>query len=255
MISNTQSLENDHVVIGMVLLEDTMGFDSQKLVRALQEDWQLEVQSFEQDENALVVALEEHNLVFGHIPSKVSTEEIELCAEIAYFWENVQEDIERYQGHVVVSVLGNYGGKVKQYSILTKAIASVLHQTNALGVYMHTQTLLLPKEVFLNEAKSLLENRLPLYNWVYFGLGRTEEKHFGYTFGLQEFGYPEFEVLDSGRSMEELTHFLYDLTYYVMQSNVILEDGVSIGSCAEQTVKVEYSEGVRLEGKTLKLAY
>lgn len=53
------------------------------------------------------------------------------------------------------------------------------------------------------------DDELPLLDWIYFGLYRSEKGMCAYTYGMQMFGKLEMEVLDSAASPQELRDFLY----------------------------------------------
>lgn len=55
-----------------------------------------------------------------------------------------------------------------------------------------------------------------------------------YTYGLQAFGKREMEVLDSAASPQQLHDFLYALASYVLDQDVTLNDGETIGFSAEE---------------------
>ena len=49
---------------------------------------------------------------------------------------------------------------------------------------------------------------LPIFNWVWFGLYRSEGGLNGYTYGMDVFGKEEMEVLNTDAEPEELRDFL-----------------------------------------------
>lgn len=99
------------------------------------------------------------------------------------------------------------------------------------------------------------EGELPLLNWVYFGLYRTENGVCGYTYGLSAFGKDEIEVLDTPANPGDLRDFLFDLSYYVLAQDVTLHDGETIGFSAEQKLPITRSPGIAVEGMSLKIGY
>jgi hypothetical protein len=101
----------------------------------------------------------------------------------------------------------------------------------------------------------MTDEELPLMNWIYFGLREEGGKKSGYTFGLKEFGFDELEILNSHHSIQEIQEMLFNISHYVILSNVTLEDGETIGVTVEQKIRIVRSKGVQLEGTTLKLEY
>lgn len=83
-------------------------------------------------------------------------------------------------------------------------------------------------------AQDIKLGELPVYAWVYVGLYADGDGLSGYTNGLAYFGKPEIEVLQTQNSAEDLYGFLYDISRYVIENNVTLNDGETIGFSAEQ---------------------
>ena len=53
----------------------------------------------------------------------------------------------------------------------------------------------------------------------------------------------------------ELRDFLLNLVCYVLDEDVVLRDGETIGFSAQQKLPIVRSKGVSLDGDTLKIAY
>ena len=73
--------------------------------------------------------------------------------------------------------------------------------------------------------------------------------------GLNSFGKDEIEVLDAPATPKEMNEFLMDLAAYVLEEDVILRDGETIGFSAEQKLPIKRSKGVSVEGMSLKIEY
>ena len=103
----------------------------------------------------------------------------------------------------------------------------------------------------------LKEDELPIFNWVWFGLYRSEGGLNGYTYGMDVFGKEEMEVLNTDAEPEELRDFLASLASYVLACDVTLQDGETIGFSADDKHTITRSPGVSLpeEQMTLKIGY
>ena len=63
----------------------------------------------------------------------------------------------------------------------------------------------------LEIARNMRDNQsLPLYCWAYFGMTQEKELSSGYTWGLQEFGLSEMEIVLSKQSQPDVHAVLYD---------------------------------------------
>ncbi|MMZ65570.1 hypothetical protein D1872_279800 [compost metagenome] len=109
---------------------------------------------------------------------------------------------------------------------------------------------------YLDMAELLkTEDTVPLMNLVHFGLVGSEKGLSGYTCGLKAFGKDEIEVLDSPTTPAELRAFLIDISLYVVEQNVTLRDGETIGFSEEEKLPITRSEGVYVEGESLKIPF
>ena len=106
-------------------------------------------------------------------------------------------------------------------------------------------------------AYMIKEDELPIFNWIWFGLYRSEGGLNGYTYGMDVFGKEEMEVLNTDAEPEELRDFLASLASYVLACDVTLQDGETIGFSADDKHTITRSPGVSLpeEQMTLKIGY
>jgi len=96
---------------------------------------------------------------------------------------------------------------------------------------------------------------LPLYNWIYFGMRKDNGENSIYTYGLADFGKLEMEIVNSKHPLNELQDLMFNLSHYVILSDVTLNDGETIGMSETQKLKISKSKGKYLDGKTLKIEY
>ena len=100
------------------------------------------------------------------------------------------------------------------------------------------------------------EGELPLNNWIWFGLYRTAIGVNAYTYGMDVFGKEELEVLDANAEPMTVREFLVNLVGYVLDEDVTLKDGETIGFSAEDKHRITRSQGVALpEQMTLKVSW
>ena len=98
----------------------------------------------------------------------------------------------------------------------------------------------------------LLDDMLPIQLWVYVGI-INDEKSSIYTYGMKEFGKSEIEIIDSALNGSELYDFLLPVLNYILESDVTLNDGETIGFSEDEKIKITKSKAVYLDGDSLKL--
>ena len=246
---------------GSVLLSKAE-WDKEQLIRNLREEWGIvdeePDEGDEDDENsddAVVMRVGGMMLIVtlfhGHIPDN----EAEINAENNYMWPEAVEVAKAHKAHIMVAVLGEEEKLLERGKLFTKAMAVCCKQKYATGVY--TSGVVFEPRFYEGLADMLKEDELPIFNWVWFGLYRSEGGLNGYTYGMDVFGKEEMEVLNTDAEPEDLRDFLASLASYVLACDVTLQDGETIGFSADDKHTITRSPGVSLpeEQMTLKISY
>ena len=255
--------ETDHKgsFAGSVLLSK-VEWDKEQLIRDLREEWGIvdeePDEGDEDDENsddAVVMRVGNMMLIVtlfhGHIPDN----EAEINAENNYMWPEAVEVAKAHKAHIMVAVLGEEEKLLERGKLFTKAMAVCCKQKYATGVY--TSGVVFEPRFYEGLADMIKEDELPIFNWVWFGLYRSEGGLNGYTYGMDVFGKEEMEVLNTDAEPEDLRDFLASLASYVLACDVTLQDGETIGFSADDKHTITRSPGVSLpeEQMTLKISY
>lgn len=255
--------ETDHKgsFAGSVLLSKAE-WDKEQLIRDLREEWGIVDdepdegdEDVENSDDAVVMRVGNMMLIVtlfhGHIPDN----EAEINAENNYMWPEAVEVAKTHKAHIMVAVLGEEEKLLERGKLFTKAMAVCCKQKYATGVY--TSGVVFEPRFYEGLADMLKEDELPIFNWVWFGLYRSEGGLNGYTYGMDVFGKEEMEVLNTDAEPEELRDFLASLASYVLACDVTLQDGETIGFSADDKHTITRSPGVSLpeEQMTLKIGY
>lgn len=209
----------------------------------------------ERDDGGSVLTFEVSGMVaaVSLYPSPVPHGEAEENAAHNYMWQSAAETAARHQGQLLVTVLPRERDHREAAALQVKLVCAACCQSGVLGVYANG-TVYQP-EFYLNCAKPLEDGQLPLPDLVWIGLYRRESGLCGYTDGLRSFGKDEIEVLDAQAEPGDLHSFLLDLVSYVLDEDVTLHDGETIGYTEDQYLPVSRSAGVWHGGMTLKIPY
>lgn len=163
--------------------------------------------------------------------------------------------IEKHRAHLAVSVISNHMKPLELYRQLTPIVASALNHCDNLGVYLPAQQLLLPKGLFIQEAKTMKDDTLPLFNWIAFTVVEDEQGNGGYTRGLSAFGHQELEIAHSKRTTTEIREMLFFLCHYIILNQITLRDGETVGFSEEEKIAIRESSSAFSEGSVLKIDY
>ena len=242
--------------VGFVLL-DEVRFDAEKYVKDLKEDWGMSYDFEITHDNSTIIA--DNNgmiLTASLMPAPIPDNEAVEQAKTNYRWKEAIEVAEKHKAHLLVSVI-NRGDmdNIEGAKHYVKLLANATKQEGCLGINI-LGTVIHP-QMYYDFAKLYDENDdFPIENIVYIGLyGDENNTVSGYTYGLEQFGKKELEIIKSSEEAEEVYNFLASISDYIITSDVVLNDGETIGFSEEQKIQISVSEGIALEGETIKLGF
>lgn len=158
-----------------------------------------------------------------------------------------------HTAQIMLAVVDREHPPMDRGKLYVKAAAACLKAPNALGIYANG-TVLLP-DYFLQAAEALRLEEIPLLDLVFVGLTRSEKGVCGYTNGLRSFGKEEVEIVDSKRPPKDVHALLLNIAGYVVEGGVTLSGGETLGYTAEQKLSITLSEGLNVDGMSLKIEY
>lgn len=192
-------------------------------------------------------------LVVAMMDAPVPEGEAEANAANNYMWPEAVETVKTHKAHLMVAIMGKDAPVKERGLLFAKLMAACCRQETVLGVY--TSGTVFQPRFYLDASEMMKDGGLPILNWIYFGLYQTEGGWNTYTYGMRAFGRDEMEVLDVRAEPQELRDYLLNLAYYVLDGDVVLRDGETLGFTAEQKLPITRSKGVSLDGVTLKIGY
>lgn len=189
------------------------------------------------------------------VPDKIPNNEAEYFAEANYLWPEAVEVTKTHKAHLLVAVLAYNLSPVEAEKLFVKVVATCLKQPNAIGVYV-SGTVFQP-DFYIEIADEMKkdDNFLPVINLIYFGVYKDESGNNAYTSGMQAFGKDEMEILGSKHDLIELHDLMFQIAYFLIDRDIVLHDGATLGNTEEQKLPIVRSEGVSVEGMSFKIAY
>ena len=252
--------EGDHtgVFTGFVLLSKAE-WDKEQFIRDMKEKWDIAVDEYdeseEKDDDALVFEVGDMLAAVSLASYPIPGGEAEGNAENNYMWEDAVKVAKEHCAHLMVAVLGKEEDLLEKGKLFTKVVAACCRQDYATGIY--TSGVVFEPRFYEGFADMMREDELPIFNWIWLGLWRDEHGMNGYTYGMDVFGKDEMEVLGADAEPGDLRDFLASLASYVLDSDVELHDGETIGFAADDKHTITRSPGVGLpeEQMTLKISW
>ena len=256
-----ERMENASNFMGFVLFKEPV-FNSEEFEKSFSEEWGITLCEGEEymnensdkdsDVDSRVYGVDSMLLVLGYMGFPVPDGEAEANAQFNYMWPDAVTVTQTHKAHMLVTIMGE-GSIEEKGKLYTKAITTLCRLENTLGVYAN-EVVHEPK-MFVAMSEIMKDGSLPIFNLVWFGLGRSEDGVSAYTCGLNCFGKDEIEIINSSKQPSELRDMLINIADYVISQDVYLHDGETIGLTADQRLKITKSEGVNVEGESLKIAY
>ena len=262
-----QEDKKGNAFISFVLLEEAR-WDREQYVERLKEEWGLTIEEIpdsegrdegqgEDDLLSVVGTIDGMIVSIALMPGPVPENEAEYNAQTNYMWPDAVETTKKHQAHLLIAVLPNentHETLLNAGKILVKLCDATLSANNVLGIY--TSGTVFEPAFYRENALSMKEDFLPIFNWVYFGLCLSETgQQCGYTFGLDVFAKDEIEVINTTAEPAELRDFLFNIAAYVLSSDITLQDGETIGYSEEMKLPITRSAGCHLEGMTMKIGF
>lgn len=248
--------------VAFALLSDKT-WDKEQFRQDMKEDWGIEYEpeEGEADENS-----EEHQgcdaelfqvgsatVILGFLDIPVPNGEAEQNAAMNYTWKEAVEVTRTHQAHIIVSVMGEHENPIEDGKLFVKVLASLCKQKNVIGV--NTNGVVYQPQFYFAMKEMLEKGMFPTWGLIWFGVLRTEKGFHAYTIGMNHFGKDDMEILDADEDPNELRDFMIGIAEYCIEGNVALRAGESIGLTADQRCQISRSEGVCIDGMTLKIAY
>ncbi len=255
---NESDTDRTGVFTGFVLLSRGE-WDKQQFIRDMQEKWGITVDEYsaseEKDDAALVFEVGDMLAAVSLNNYPIPGGEAEVNAENNYMWEDAVKVAREHRAHILVAVLGKEKDLLEKGKLFTKMLAACCRQKYATGVY--TSGVVFEPRFYEGFADMMKNDELPIFNWIWFGLWQNEKGLNGYTYGMDAFGKDEMEVLDTDADPNDLRDFLASLVSYVLENDVELHDGETIGFAADDKHAITRSPGVSLpeDQMTLKISW
>ncbi|AZZ92699.1 DUF4261 domain-containing protein [Hahella sp. KA22] len=211
-----------------------------------------------EEEGAISFTVRDSIVAIGIMPAPIPWSDLEGPCSTSCLWANAKEEISGHQYHLVVAVSSEALSSVEAAILLTQINAALLAVVQgAIGVFWSHASLLIPRDVFIEFALSVLPEGSPVPIWVDIRVGPGEQgASTGFTTGLAAFGMMEIEAIDAPESMADLKDRLTGLVDYLLQNGPVIKNGDTVGEDENERIKVVYKKSkLGHKGKVMRLNY
>ncbi|EAC1234268.1 DUF4261 domain-containing protein [Campylobacter coli] len=245
-------MQENHNFISFVLLDEAK-FDFLKLKKILEDDFDIWIADENFTKEGVIFSYENMLVTLNLIKNPIPNHEVEYYANFNFMWKDALEQTKKHKAHLLIAVLSQDQSKLEQAKMFTKIAALCLDNKHALGFY--TGAVVLEPSFYIENAKMLDDNRLPVYNWIYVSVYPSENGVNAYTYGLRNFDKLELEVCDANIEEKELFFTLYDIILHILTYDLSLKDGDTLKFEDGRILSFKKSQGIGVENESLKIIF
>ncbi|MFY7735053.1 MAG: DUF4261 domain-containing protein, partial [Bacteroidia bacterium] len=224
-----EEAKKNNILLAMPMLNNGESFELEKVSDYLKSNWDTPISDIYGEKGTVTFSIQGETVALATVPVQIPFGDIQGTAQYAYNWTSAEKDLVNHNSHIIVTVMSSKNNTLERFKILTKVLSSIVATTNCIGVYQGSQSLLIPREQYLDSAEALKSNQIPLDLWIYIGLRKSENGNSAYTYGLKEFDKLEMEFINTNLDLEEIYSFLSNICAYVINSNVTFKSGETLG--------------------------
>ncbi|EKZ7411318.1 DUF4261 domain-containing protein, partial [Campylobacter coli] len=232
---------------------DEAKFDFLKLKKILEDDFDIWIADENFTKEGVIFSYENMLVTLNLIKNPIPNHEVEYYANFNFMWKDALEQTKKHKAHLLIAVLSQDQSKLEQAKMFTKIAALCLDNKHALGFY--TGAVVLEPSFYIENAKMLDDNRLPVYNWIYVSVYPSENGVNAYTYGLRNFDKLELEVCDANIEEKELFFTLYDIILHILTYDLSLKDGDTLKFEDGRILSFKKSQGIGVENESLKIIF
>jgi hypothetical protein len=208
------------------------------------------IDKMEAGEGTILFRIAGGTVAIGLVDAPIPNRELEDVCRFAWYWKAACESVSRHKAHLIVSVLDINLDKVDVSLLLTKVVASVMPDANAIASYWHGN--LQSREVFLKQSETASRRNLPVALWVNYRFSQDPLKGWSIsTRGMKNFDLMEIESKDANVEGREVFFLVAWMSEYLISKGPIIEDGDTVGGSPAQNIRVQHAPSYWHDGQTV----
>ena len=178
----------------------------------------------------LTFLLGEYTAAVTLIDRPVPWSQLEGPSATAWYWPTASEALKDHQNHLLVTVVDEGSKAVEKSTLLTQLVTAIVATTESRGVFWGPGRLVHPPQAFIEQARQLSADDLPLFLWVDFRVERTGgNTHRLYTTGLEALGYSELEIAGFPGEAQTMLEYAYNIAHYQVTQSKPINEGDTLG--------------------------
>ena len=125
---------------------------------------------------------------------------------------------------------------------------------DAVGVVWSEGMLVHEPSAFVEQAEGVNAKQIPGPLWIDVRVEKNDDESLRcFTTGLEPLGFAEIEVPRARLEPQELLEFIGDTACYIVNNNMPIKDGETLGRTAEEKFKVRYGKSMFDRGRVMQI--
>ena len=206
-------------------------------------------------DNNLVFDFRDAMIAVAMMPGPIPWPELEGPCATSWWWPEATEKMRPHKFCVLVSILGGTIPPVERRVILTRVVSAVARHTDAVGVVWSEGTLVHEPSAFVEQAEGVSATQIPGPLWIDVRVEKNDDDESlrCFTTGLEPLGFAEIEVPRASLEPQDLLEFIGDTACYIVNNNMPIKDGETLGRTAQEKFKVRYGKSMFERGRVMKI--
>ncbi len=198
-----------------------------------------------QTENLLTCLLGQQTVAATLVPAPIPWSQLEGPCATAWYWPDAAGALRDHQAHLLVTLLDEGGRAVDKCSYLTQFVSALASASPAIGVFWGPGRLVHQPRAFVDQAKQMSHENLPLYLWIDFRIEQIADQSLRmFTTGLKALGQLELEVPLYHGTPQQLLEFVYNVAHYLLDKKKQVHEGETIGLTDEVKATVKFGKSM-----------
>ncbi len=236
-------------LLALVALDRAGLPDTDETLRVLDEIWPAAPRATDVKvtDDVITFRLDGHTAAISLQPEPIPRGDLEGPCAAAWYWPEAAAAVQGHQAHLVVGVLPVRPlDRIEIAMLLTRVVAAVARAAGAAAIYWTPGRLVHSPGAFLDYARQMTREHLPLYLWIDFGVGRDADGSYSLaTSGMEALGQMEIEIAASRDHPRRLLDRLFNIAHYVLDKGLVLKPGETIGMSDEERIPIEHAPSFR----------
>lgn len=210
----------------------------------------LTVDKMEADDKVILFRIAGGTVAIGLIDKPIPGGELDDVCRFTWYWKAACESVSPHKAHVLVSLNDTRLDKIDASLLLTKVVASLMPDSNAIASYWNGN--LQAREIFLKQSAVASRQRLPVTLWINYRLSNDPLKGWSIsTRGMKDFDLMEIESKDANVDWKSLFYLVLWMSEYLISKGPIILDGETVGASPAQNIRVRHAPSHWNEGQTV----